>query len=72
MKRLKPGGILITCSCSQAVNEAEFGQAILTAARNARMQFQVLEKRGAPQDHPVLLGLPETDYLKCFVMKRIE
>ncbi len=72
MKRLKPGGLLITCSCSQAVSSNEFNEAILTSARNARMQFQVIEKRGAPQDHPVLLGLPESEYLKCFVMRRID
>ncbi len=72
MKKLKPGGVLITCSCSQAVSTNEFNEALLTSARNARMQFQVIEKRGAPQDHPVLLGLPESEYLKCFVMRRIE
>ncbi len=72
MKKLRPGGVLITCSCSQAVSAMEFNEAILTSARNARMQFQILERRGAPQDHPVLLGLPESEYLKCFVMKRVE
>lgn len=72
MKKLKPGGLLVTCSCSQAMSVVEFNEAILTAARNARMQFQVLERRGAPADHPVLLGLPETEYLKCFVLQRTE
>jgi len=71
MKKLAPGGLLVSCSCSQAVSATEFNEAILTAARNARMQFQVLERRGAPPDHPVLLGLPETEYLKCFVLQRI-
>lgn len=72
MKRLKPGGVLISCSCSQAVDPSDYEDMLLTAARNARIQFQILERRGAPPDHPVLLGLPETDYLKCFVLRRTE
>lgn len=72
MQRLKPGGILVTCSCSQAFSVAEFNEAVLTAARNAGMQFQVLERRGASADYPALLGFSESEYLKCFVLRRTE
>lgn len=71
MKLLKPGGVLVSCTCSQAVSSEDFDTILATASRNARMQFQMLERRGAPADHPVLVGLPETDYLKCYVLKHM-
>jgi 23S rRNA (cytosine1962-C5)-methyltransferase len=69
MHVLKPGGILISCSCSYHVPEAMLEEILLDAARDAGRPAQVLERRGAARDHPVLLGVPETRYLKCFVVR---
>jgi 23S rRNA (cytosine1962-C5)-methyltransferase len=66
---LKPGGILMTASCSYHVDEAAFEDMLLSAARDAGRPAQVLERRGAARDHPVLLGVPETRYLKCYVLR---
>jgi 23S rRNA (cytosine1962-C5)-methyltransferase len=71
MKMLRPGGTLVTCSCSFHVSEAEFLEMLGTAAADARRRVRVLEKRNAAKDHPVLLGVPETNYLKC-VVARVE
>lgn len=72
MKLLHKGGILVTCSCSQHVSSGEFEEMLETASRNARMQFHMLERAGQPPDHPVLLGFPESEYLKCYVLQRVE
>ncbi len=72
MVRLKPGGILITCSSSHVFSTEDLDAALLGAAQEAGMKFQVLERRGAAPDHPVLPGHSESDYLKCFVMQRVE
>ena len=69
MHVLKPGGILVSASCSYHVPEAMLEEIILDAARDAGRPAQVLERRGAGRDHPVLLGVPETRYLKCFVVR---
>ena len=69
MQVLKPGGILISASCSYHMSEEMLEQVILDAARDAGRPAQVLERRGAARDHPVLLGVPETRYLKCFVVR---
>jgi 23S rRNA (cytosine1962-C5)-methyltransferase len=69
MHVLKPGGILVSASCSYHVPEAMLEEIILDAARDAGRSAQVLERRGAGRDHPVLLGVPETRYLKCFVVR---
>jgi 23S rRNA (cytosine1962-C5)-methyltransferase len=66
---LSPGGVLVSCSCSGRVGVAEFGAMLEDAARDAGRSVQLLERRGAGRDHPVLLGVPETEYLKCFVMR---
>jgi 23S rRNA (cytosine1962-C5)-methyltransferase len=63
---LKPGGILITASCSYHLPEAELEALLLDAANDAGRRVQLLERRGAGRDHPALLGVPETRYLKCF------
>jgi 23S rRNA (cytosine1962-C5)-methyltransferase len=63
---LNPGGLLVTCSCSFHVDEATFTAMLLAAAHDAGRQVQLLERRGAGKDHPELLGVPETKYLKCF------
>jgi 23S rRNA (cytosine1962-C5)-methyltransferase len=66
---LNPGGTLVTASCSHHVDEAAFEGILQAAAADARRDVQVLERRGAGRDHPVLLGLRETRYLKCFVLR---
>jgi 23S rRNA (cytosine1962-C5)-methyltransferase len=67
LKMLRPGGVLITCSCSFHVSEAEFLEMLGTAAADAGRRVRILEKRGAARDHPVLLNVPETAYLKCVI-----
>jgi 23S rRNA (cytosine1962-C5)-methyltransferase len=67
MKALGPGGVLITSSCSHFVDTADFLEALKRAAVAARRTVRVLEVRGAAPDHPVLLSMPETAYLKCVV-----
>jgi 23S rRNA (cytosine1962-C5)-methyltransferase len=71
LKLLKPGGFLITCSCSYHVNEASFAEVIFDAALDARVDVSVVEKRMQGRDHPVVLGMPETYYLKCFVLRKL-
>ena len=71
LKLLKPGGFLITCSCSYHVNEAAFAEVILDAALDARVDVNVVEKRMQSRDHPVVLGMPETYYLKCFILRKL-
>jgi 23S rRNA (cytosine1962-C5)-methyltransferase len=65
MKLLRPDGILVSCSCSGRVTAADFDDMLEDAARDARRDLQILERRGAGPDHPVLPGVPETEYLKC-------
>ena len=69
MKMLRPGGTLVTCSCSHHVPLAEFMEAVASAASDAKRRVQVLETRGAAPDHPSVLTLPETDYLKCVICR---
>ena len=71
LKILRPGGFLVTCSCSYHVNEAAFGEVILDAALDAKAEVNVVEKRMQGRDHPVILGMPETYYLKCFILRKI-
>jgi 23S rRNA (cytosine1962-C5)-methyltransferase len=71
MRLLRPGGFLITCSCSHHVSEALFEEMLETAASDAKRRFQIVERRGAGRDHPVLLNLPETRYLKCFILRAL-
>ena len=67
LKMLRPGGVLITCSCSFHVSEAEFLEMLASATADAGRQARIVEKRGAARDHPVLLNVPETAYLKCLI-----
>ena len=67
LKMLRPGGVLVTCSCSFHVSEAEFLETVGSAAADAGRRVRILEKRGAAIDHPVLLNVPETAYLKCVI-----
>ena len=67
LKMLRPGGILVTCSCSYHVNEASFLEMLAAAALDARRTLRLAEVRGQSKDHPVLLNVPETAYLKCLI-----
>lgn len=71
LKLLSAGGILVTCSCSYNVNEAAFAQIVYEASVDAGVHVTVIEKRMQSRDHPVLLGVPETYYLKCFILRRL-
>jgi 23S rRNA (cytosine1962-C5)-methyltransferase len=68
MKMLRPGGILVSCSCSYHVSTPDFFEVVADAARDAHKSFRVLENRGAAKDHPILLNVPETSYLKCLIL----
>lgn len=69
MKILNPGGYLITCSCSYHVTEADFLEAVASAAVDAHRTATVVERRTQGRDHPILLTVPETHYLKCLVLR---
>lgn len=71
LKILKPGGLLITCSCSYHIPEALFLQLLAEAANDARRYIHVVERRTQARDHSILLTMPETHYLKCFVVRSI-
>jgi 23S rRNA (cytosine1962-C5)-methyltransferase len=67
LKMLRPGGILVTCSCSYHVNQADFLEMLADAALDAHRSLRLIEVRGQAKDHPILLNVPETAYLKCFI-----
>jgi 23S rRNA (cytosine1962-C5)-methyltransferase len=71
LKLLTPGGVLITCTCSYHVGEDLFLEILDQAAIDAHRRVQVIEKRVQASDHPVLLGMPETYYLKCVIARAI-
>jgi len=71
LKLLEPGGYLVTCSCSYNVGEAEFANVLAAAAADARVDVAVVEKRMQGRDHPVLMTVPETYYLKCFILRKL-
>jgi 23S rRNA (cytosine1962-C5)-methyltransferase len=71
LRLLTPGGHLISCSCSYNVGEALFLDVLQQAARDAHAPVAVVEKRLQARDHPVLLAVPETSYLKCVVLRRM-
>lgn len=71
LQLLAPGGVLITATCSYHVSEAAFEEVVASAARDAQREVQLLERRGAGRDHPVLLDVPETRYLKCLVLRAV-
>jgi 23S rRNA (cytosine1962-C5)-methyltransferase len=68
---LRPGGVLVTSSCSYHLSEEALEALVLDAANDAGRRVQVLERRGAGRDHPVLLGVPETRYLKCLFLRAL-
>ncbi len=67
LKMLKPGGILVTCSCSFHVSATDFQQTVASAAQDAHKTLRLLETRGASKDHPSIPNIPETSYLKCLI-----
>jgi len=69
LRLLRPGGLLVTCSCSGKVKPPDFEEMLLGAADDVRRPIQILERRGPAADHPVLGGLPETEYLKAFFVR---
>ncbi len=71
LKLLNRNGILITCSCSFHFNEDMFLEVVEEAAEQTRKRVQLLEKRMQSIDHPILLGMPESYYLKCFILRVI-
>jgi 23S rRNA (cytosine1962-C5)-methyltransferase len=67
VKMLRPGGVLVTCSCSYHVSEQDFIQMLTAAAVDAGSALRLLEIRTQSKDHPIVLGIPETHYLKCMI-----
>ena len=72
LKMLRAGGILVTCSCSFHVSQALFREMLAESARDARRTLRLVEVRGQAKDHPVLLNIPETAYLKCLIASVID
>jgi len=72
LKLLNPGGVLVTCTCSYHMPQEMFLELIAAATLDARRRLQIVEVRGQSNDHPVLLGVPETHYLKCVIARVIE
>lgn len=71
LRLLAPEGVLITCSCSGKMTPERFGEMLQSAIEDAKRPVQILERRGAGRDHPALAGLPETDYLKCWILRAL-
>src|SRR2546423_4154215 len=72
LKLLNPGGVLVTCTCSYHMSEQMFLDIIAGAALDAHRRVQIIEKRGQSSDHPALLGVPETHYLKCVIVRVVD
>ena len=71
LKLLEPGGYLVTCSCSYHITEPLFLQIVAEAANDAKRSIVVVERRTQAKDHPILLTMPETHYLKCLILRAI-
>ncbi|HYP13406.1 MAG TPA: class I SAM-dependent methyltransferase, partial [Bryobacteraceae bacterium] len=69
LRLLNRGGVLVSCSCSHHFNEAMLLQTVAEAALDAGRTLRVLERRSQAQDHPILLTVPETLYLKCLIFQ---
>jgi len=72
LKLLNPGGTLITCTCSYHMTEPQFHEVIAEASADARRRLQIVERRIQASDHPVLVGVPETLYLKCVIARAVD
>jgi len=68
LKMLRPGGTLVTCSCSYHVSAADFVEVVADSARDVHRTVRLLENRSQAKDHPILLQVPETAYLKCLIL----
>ena len=68
LKMLRPGGILVTCSCSYHVSATDFLEVVTQASRDLHRNLRILENRTQAKDHPILLSVPETAYLKCLIL----
>jgi 23S rRNA (cytosine1962-C5)-methyltransferase len=71
MELIRPGGYLISCSCSYHMGRERFHEILASAARQARKEMRLVEVRSQAPDHPILLSMPETEYLKCFVLQSV-
>lgn len=69
LKMVEPGGTVVTCSCSHHVPLADFTEVVRSAAGDAGRRVRLIERRGAADDHPVILNIPETEYLKCLILE---
>src|SRR5581483_8116739 len=69
LRLLQPGGILVTCSCSHHMSEADFLEVIAQASLDAGRPLRVIDRRTQSPDHPILLTVPETHYLKCVILQ---
>jgi len=69
LRMIRPGGLLITCSCSHHISWSDLESAVASASADAHRRVTLLERHGAAQDHPVILNLPETEYLKCLICR---
>jgi 23S rRNA (cytosine1962-C5)-methyltransferase len=67
LKMLRPGGILVTCCCSYHVSPVQYFEVVGDSARDVHRNLRIMENRGQAADHPILLSVPETEYLKCVV-----
>lgn len=72
LKRLRPRGVLISCSCSHHVSEADLLETVAGAALDARRTLRIRERRTQSPDHPILLTVPETLYLKCLIFEALD
>src|SRR5688572_8856209 len=72
LKLLNPGGVLVTCTCSYHMPEEMFLEVVAAATLDARRRLQIVEVRGQSSDHPVLMGVPETHYLKCVIARVVD
>jgi 23S rRNA (cytosine1962-C5)-methyltransferase len=71
LKLLEPGGFLVTCSCSYNVTEGMFLDVVAEAAGDAHAEVSIVEKRSQGRDHPILINVPETYYLKCLILRKL-
>ncbi len=72
LKLLAPGGVLITCTCSYHMTGQMFQEMLAAAAADAHRRVQLVERRTQARDHPVLVGVPETLYLKCLIARVVD